>query len=97
MSFGGHVADMINRMKSNRALRPSNPKKDKIHNIGNAGNSHAESNPLRFKDVSSEELEEIKTSIRHRARARRNRNRALAFLLFLIGIGFAIWMILKLF
>jgi hypothetical protein len=97
MSFGGHVADMINRMKSNRALRPSNRKKDKPHKTGNAGKSHEESSPLRFKNVSRDELEEIKSSIRQRARARRNQNRALAVFLFLIGIGVGIWMILKLF
>jgi len=32
MSFGGHVFDMINRMKQNRAQRPSNRAKFKENN-----------------------------------------------------------------
>jgi len=67
MSFGGHALDMINRMKQNRAQRPSN--RALIYS------KDSKSNPLQFKTVSEEELKKIKTQIRKRAKAKRIKER----------------------
>lgn len=61
MSFGGHVFDMINRMKQNRAQRPSNRAKFKENNRTLIYSKDSKSDPLQFKTVSDKELKEIKT------------------------------------
>ena len=68
MSFGGHVFDMINRMKQNRAQRPSNRTKFKENNRSRIYSKDSKSNPLQFKTVSDKELKEIKKKIRRRAK-----------------------------
>lgn len=71
MSFGGHVIDMINRMKANRAQRPSNRSKFKENNRSGIYNEKTER--LQFKTVSEKELIEIKKQIRLRAKAEKRK------------------------
>ena len=75
MSFGGHVFDMINRMKQNRAQRPSNRAKFKENNRTLIYSKDSKSNPLQFKTVSEEELNKIKTQIRKRSKTKRIKER----------------------
>lgn len=76
MSFGaGHVADMMNRMKQNRAQRASSKPKFKDHNRESIYATH---NPViapTFASVSPQELLSLKNSIRKRANAAHNKER----------------------
>ena len=68
MSFGaGHIQDMNNRMKQNRAQRPSNRPKFKENNreaIYSEG--HKEKKRPRFKTLSKVELVKLKSQIREK-------------------------------
>jgi hypothetical protein len=76
MSFGGHVMDMINRMKNNRAQRPSQRAKykDKIWEGIYSGTSKTTVLP-NFKVVSEEELTAVKKRINERAVADRKKEK----------------------
>lgn len=69
MSGSGHVQDMNNRLKQNRAQRPSKRPKFKDRNRGTiysfTGHEHKN---LKFKTVSEEKLAEIIKRIRKRAK-----------------------------
>lgn len=71
MSFGaGHIQDMINRIRQNRAQRPSAKAKFKEHNR-EVIYSDVHTTQLRFKNVSLEALTKIKKQIQVRARQER--------------------------
>tara|TARA_B110000858_G_C17638540_1_gene396947 strand:- start:218 stop:484 length:267 start_codon:yes stop_codon:yes gene_type:complete len=72
MSHGaGHILDMINRMKQNRALRPTNRQKFKGNNRGilNSESNNETEKPI-FKTVPEKELIEIKEGIRNQTKKR---------------------------
>lgn len=71
MSYGaGHILDMINRLKQNRAIRPSNKAKFKEHNRETI---YSKRRKIKFKTVPKEKLEEIKNQIRARAKSERKK------------------------
>ena len=71
MSYGaGHILDMINRLKQNRAIRPSNKAKFKEHNRETI---YSKRRKIKFKTVPKEKLEEIKIQIRARAKSERKK------------------------
>ena len=71
MSHGaGHILDMINRLKQNRAIRPSNKSKFKEHNRETI---YSKRRKIKFKTVPKEKLEEIKNQIRARAKSERKK------------------------
>jgi len=93
MGFGsGHVMDMINRMKQNRAQRVSNRSKFKENNRDGVYSTDKKSKKLVFKTVPEEELKEFRKLIRERAKARRKREwifysiSILCLILMIIGI-----------
>ena len=87
MGFGaGHVLDMINRMKQNRALRPSNRSKFKENNRDEIYSSDKEKNRLKYKTVSEKELNEIKKRIRERAKSDQKKELIIYGILFIFTI-----------
>ncbi len=74
MSGSGHVQDMNNRLRQNRAQRPSKRAKFKDHireNIYSSSQHNKQS--VMFKTVSEEKLAEIKNQIRKRAKNERKK------------------------
>lgn len=94
MSFGGHVFDMINRMKQNRAQRPSNRAKFKENNRTLIYSKDSKSNPLQFKTVSEKELKEIKKQIRKRAKKARKKERIFYGISMTCVLAIVIWMLI---
>lgn len=97
MSGSGHVQDMNNRIKQNRAQRPSKRPKFKENNRENIySDSDKKVNRPNFKTVSEEELIEILKHIRERAETEKKRERILYGIFFFTGmaiiISFLIWM-----
>lgn len=89
----GHVLDMVNRMKQNRSIRPSNRKKFKDNRESiHSGSKH--SSKLSFKKVSIEQLNKVKEKIRSEAALRRRKERFIYVLGFLIAF-FVIFFIIK--
>lgn len=81
MSGSGHVQDMNNRIKQNRAQRPSKRPKFKENNRENIyQESNKKINRPNFKTVPEKELIEIIKRIRERAEKERKR----AFLIYRI-------------
>ncbi|WP_369995034.1 hypothetical protein [Winogradskyella sp.] len=68
----GHVLDMINRMKQNRAQRPSNRDKFKQNNREGIYSYEVKEKP-KFKTVSKEELLKIKEQIKANAKKQRKK------------------------
>lgn len=96
MYGAGHIMDMINRMKQNRALRPSNRLKFKENNRDGLYADPDESTELPiFKTVSEKELNEIKIRIREQAKIEQRRMRIIYVVICFCGlvalIGFLIW------
>ena len=93
----GHVIDMINRMKQNRAQRPSNRSKFKENNREGISSSDKKLRQLKFKTVSEKELNEIKNRIREQAKKERKKeNIIIGIFIFLIIISLliiTIWLI----
>lgn len=80
----GHVLDMINRMKQNRAQRPSNRDKFKQNNREGIYSSEVKEKP-KFKTVPEKELLKIKEQIQTNAKKQRKREiRILSVVFFLI-------------
>lgn len=75
MSFGaGHVQDMINRMKQNRALRPSKRQKFKGGNRDTIYTAQGKASlKSRFRILPSRELDALKKQIQNRARREKER------------------------
>jgi hypothetical protein len=86
MSFGaGHMMDMNNRIKQNRAQRPSNRGKFKENNRSTIhANSEITKRP-QFVSIPGKELDEIKLLIRQRAKKEQRKIRL--FYSVSIGIG----------
>jgi hypothetical protein len=97
MSGAGHILDMINRMKQNRAQRPSNRHKFK-QNSREIINSESDIEFIKpiFKVVPEKELIEIINRIQERSEIHRKRERILNVVFVVFGliafIGFMIWM-----
>lgn len=93
MSGAGHVQDMNNRIKQNRAQRPSKRRKFKEHNRDtgySSSNDHLQS--LKFITVSEEKLASIKKQIRERAKKDRNKEgMTLAVLAVLVVLAMALF------
>ena len=86
MSHGaGHILDMINRLKQNRAIRPSNKAKFKEHNRETI---YSKRRKIKFKTVPKEKLEEIKNQIRAQAKSEKKKEAIiyLAFAAFVLAI-----------
>lgn len=97
MSYGaGHVMDMINRMKQNRAQRPSNRPKFKENNRDGIYSTDKKKQRPNFKTVSEKELTEIKKRIRKRAKSERKRELLFYGIFIVFGlisiIGILIWL-----
>ncbi|RCS28534.1 hypothetical protein DUT90_00030 [Polaribacter sp. WD7] len=82
----GHVLDMINRMKQNRAQRPSNRSKFKENNRDGIYSSDKKSRQPNFKTVPEKELIEIKNRIRERAKTEQKKERIIIGISILFGI-----------
>ncbi|GET45979.1 hypothetical protein [Capnocytophaga felis] len=98
MSFGGHILDMIKRTNANNALRKKHrSKKDKMTN----GLCKLENDsPLidKSKFISKEELEKIKSDIRHKLRKERQKEAILIgciFILFLLLLYIVLYLFFK--
>ena len=90
MSGGaGQVADMNNRMKQNRSMKTSNKPKFKPK-YRDVNLSKGESEKLIFKNVSEDELTQIKNEIRKKAELERKKEELIfistAFVLIIILI-----------
>lgn len=75
MSFGGHVQDMVNRMKTNEALRKAH--RAKFKKIKDAYINALQTNKRKIIDnrsLSNEELEIIKFQIRNDLKNERRKN-----------------------
>ena len=92
----GHVMDMINRMKQNRAQRPSNRSKFKENNRDGIYSSDKKSPKPNFKTVPEKELIEIKNWIRKRAKTEQKKERIIIGIFILFGIisliGILLWL-----
>jgi hypothetical protein len=88
MYGAGHVMDMINRMKQNRAMRPSQRAKFKEHNREAIYATEEKRQPPTYKTVSESELKAIKAQIRTRAKTTQKKDRLF------YGIFFTFWLIL---
>jgi predicted nucleic acid-binding Zn ribbon protein len=96
MSGGaGHVRDMQNRMRQNRAMRSSQKDRFKSNNK-NLSYSKGKSHKLNFVEVSDEKLEEIKRDIRVKAKQER-RKEIILFLIVCLVIILAIWLLYTIF
>lgn len=97
MSGSGHVQDMNNRIKQNRAQRPSKRPKFKENNRENIySDSDKKVNRPTFKTVPEEELIKILKNIRQSAENERKRELISYGIFFFTGlaiiISFLIWM-----
>ncbi len=97
MGYGaGHVMDMINRMKQNRAQRPSNRAKFKENYREGIYSTNKKSKRPNFKTVSEKELNKIKKQIRERAKIERKKERLIYGIFIICGlisiIGILIWL-----
>ena len=75
MSGAGHVQDMNNRIRQNRAQRPSKRRKFKDRNRESIYSSGDKAKGKMFKRVSEEKLAEIKARIAGRAEKERKYDR----------------------
>ena len=74
MGFGaGHIQDMNNRIKQNRAQRPSKKSKFKENNREGIYSSKEKSNSFTSKAIPKHKLLEIKRKIRKKARSERKK------------------------
>ena len=92
----GHVLDMINRMKQNRAQRPSNRGKFKENNREGIYSTNKKPEQLNFKIVSEKELHKIKLLIRERAKLEVKKERIIYGVCILCAvislIGIKLWL-----
>ena len=81
---GGHIQDMINRVRQNRAQRAQRSafKDNRRENF--SPDSDRSSEPLIFKTVSTKELKEIKKQMRQELKANRIKERNL-YAIFLLA------------
>ncbi len=93
MSFGaGHIMDMANRMRQNRALLASKRSKFKENNREGIYSSHKEFQHLSYKTLPEKELNQRKKQIRERIKVEQKRELiiygllTLFVMIFLVGI-----------
>lgn len=95
MSGSGHVQDMNNRIKQNRAQRPSKRPKFKENNRENIySDSDKKVNRPTFKTVPEEELIEILKNIRERGEKERKREFQIYRIFFLMGLVLIIMLLI---
>ncbi len=97
MGFGaGHIADMNNRLKQNRAQRPSKRAKFKEKNREAIHAPETIAEMPQFKSVSETVLNDLKNTIRIRAQKDQKKERSLNGILLVFGliflIGFLKWL-----
>lgn len=96
MYGAGHVMDMINRIKQNRAQRPSKRPKFKEHFREGIHSTSSPTQHPSYKTVSPSELRHIKQQIREVAQSekRKEQKRIGTFLIMalLAFIGLLIWL-----
>ena len=90
MSFGGHVNDMVNRIKQNTALKNAHKRKFK------GGNDYSTISRTKteydFPKISKLELEKIKTRLHQKANIERiQQNKFTFFFILVILLLFAIF------
>ena len=89
MGGEGHMMDMNKRLEQNRALRASKNREKSKHS--NNVNSARDSQELKFKKVTPEELETIKEDIRKQAKKDRKTNFLLLLgIIVIVSIVFAL-------
>ena len=92
MSFGGHVMDMIARMKNNRAQRPSQRGKFKEHLQQPSVNLGPPGKPLKFKELDSVSYEAWRQEFLIKKKSDRSKN-IKRFMLLLVIIGIFTWVV----
>ncbi len=95
MSFGaGHIQDMNNRMKQNRAQRPSNRAKFKDNNREAIfTDSDIPKKPI-FESVSEEDLNKIKLQIQDRAIRERQKTQLFYAIFISVCLVLFIWFLI---
>ena len=87
----GHIFDIINRMKANRALRPSNRNKFKSNNREGIYTKNTVSDvTYNFPEISEAEMEKIKTRIREKARKEIRKQRILMLVIIVVLVAITI-------
>ena len=88
--------DMINRMKQNRALRPSNRPKFKENNREKIYSTEKKLKRPNFKTVDEKELNKLNTQIRKRAKSEQKKEQLIYGILIVFGliilIGLMVWL-----
>jgi hypothetical protein len=84
MSFGGHVNDMVNRIKQNAALK--NARKGKFKGGNNYSYIKYTKTEYDFPKVSEKELEKIKIKIRKITTIERNKHLILGVIIIFIAV-----------
>ncbi|MBM1107044.1 hypothetical protein JQC67_12905 [Aurantibacter crassamenti] len=97
MAFGaGHVQDMNNRLKQNRAQRPSKRAKFKENNREGIYSTEKKPEKPNFKTVPEKELSKFRKLIRETTKAERKRERIIYGVLILFAmisfIGILLWL-----
>lgn len=93
-SGAGHVMDMNNRLKQNRALRTSNKAKFRENNRNTIySKNNTKSKKLSFKTISQEKLNVIKQQICIRAKKQNRSERIIGFICILIVFLILQWVI----
>lgn len=88
MSFGaGHMQDMINRMKQNRAQRASSKNKFKENSRDAIYSDSSDYERPKYKTVSDEELFEIKQKIHRKAEIRQKKEYIVGGIIFLLMLS----------
>jgi hypothetical protein len=94
MNFGaGHVMDMVNRIKQNHAIRPSNRARFKENQRQAIFENNTQSNVLRFRVFCKLEVAKIKSEIRRRKRLQSTIEKGLFALVFTCGALFTAWIL----
>ncbi len=97
MSFGaGHIMDMINRIKQNRAQRPSNRSKFKENNRDGIYSTEKKLHTSSFKTIPESELLDKKKQIREHARAYRKKERIFYGIFFVCALIILIFTLVRL-
>ena len=90
MSFGGHVNDMVNRIKQNTALK--NARKGKFKGGNDYSNVKYAKTEYDFPKVSKTKLDDIKAKIQEKAKLEQNSNiLKLVFLILILVVLFLIF------
>ena len=90
MSFGGHVQDMINRMKFNESLKKAHRERyQKLKDAQLIKKGKREPHLIREKNISEEVLERINKEIRKESNRekRKEAKRSVIIMVFMIIVG----------